>query len=113
MDAPFFSRFAPAIELDPDVATDGDEDANIRAAQAILFRSRTKSALSKEDQHSRTEHKGTPRRLDVLTPRKKEIDRIALAKADAKSDATPVKVAMNGSAGTPNSNLSLSASKQR
>jgi hypothetical protein len=90
---------------------DGDEDANIRAAQAILFRSRTKSALCKTDQYSRTEHKGTPRRLDVLTPKKKEIDRFPSATADVKSDTTPVKVVMNGLAGTPRSNSSVS--KQR
>ena len=120
VDVPFLSRFAPAIELDVDCAADGVdfEDANIRAAQAILFRSRTKCAPSKEEQHSRPELKGTPRRLEAMTPSKREaaspsVNRIPSGKANAKFDATPVKTAINDSARTPCSTPSLSASKQR
>jgi len=119
VDVPFLSRFAPAIELDVGGAADGvDEDANIRAAQAILFRSRTKCAPSKEEQHSRPELKGTPRQLGTMTPSKREaaspfVNRIPSGKANAKFDATPVKTAINDAARTPCSTPSLSASKQR
>jgi hypothetical protein len=117
VDAPFFSRFAPAIELEYDSAADGDEDANIRAAQAILFRSRTKAAPSKEDQQGRMELKVTPRRPGPLTPSRREVPSPTkgnpVEKIDARFGTTPVKLAMNGLTGTPRGALSLSGSKQR
>ena len=115
VDAPFFSRFAPAIELDLEGPTFGDmrdasaEDANIRAAQAILFRSRSKPSPL-QDEHS----KATPRRLGPSTPNKKVLEGpINKSVVVVGADATPVKMAMNGASGTPNRDLSASGSKQR
>ena len=128
VDAPFFSRFAPAIELDLDgtTASDGQgqprdvsgEDANIRAAQATLFRSRTKGTPSKEDKHGQTESKSTPRKLGTVTRSDGAaascVEKGTLAAtADGKLEATPVKAAMNGLARTPNGALVSSGSKQR
>ncbi len=112
MDAPFFSRFAPAIELDAvgesacNLDDAAGEDANIRAAQAILFRSRSKPF--KDDQHAQSELKATPRRLGVLTPNKR-----VLASPREKIAATPVKKAINETAGTPSGAVSANSSKQR
>ena len=106
------------MEPEFDSAADGDEDANIRAAQAILFRSRTKAAPSKEDQQGRMELKVTPRRPGPLTPSRREVASPAKGNPEEKIDArfgtTPVKAAMmNGLTGTPRGALSLSGSKQR
>ena len=115
MDAPFFSRFAPAIELDVDGSAFGNardasaEDANIRAAQAILFRSRSKPTILREDQS-----KPTPRRLDPSTPNKRVLAGLGSKSATkVGKDATPVKVVTNETAGTPNSAHSAGGSKQR
>jgi len=122
VDAPFFSRFAPAMEFDLDGPTDGDargttgEDANIRAAQAILFRSRSKAAHpppAKEGLSLRMDLKNNDGRLGPLTPGSRTVASPAVvSKTGARLDATPVK-ATNVTARTPNSALSSSGSKQR
>jgi hypothetical protein len=88
------------------------EDANIRAAQAILFRSRSKAAhspLAKEG----LSLKNNAGRLAPLTPGSRAAASPAVvSKSGARLDATPVK-ATNVTARTPNSALSSSGSKQR
>jgi hypothetical protein len=115
VDAPFFSRFAPAIELDVDpqgfcnLPDASSEEANIRAAQAILFRRRSKPL--KEDQHVHVEPKNVSKRIGVLTPNKG-----ALASPWDKMPVmnfTPVKFVVNGTAATPSSARSAIGSQQR
>ena len=127
VDAPFFSRFAPAIELDVDGTTashvqgqprDVLEDANIRAAQATLFRSRGKGTPVKEDKRNQAESNAAPRNLGPVTPSDRAaaspvVKGTPVAKANGKFDATPVKAATIGLAGTPNGALSSGGSKQR
>jgi hypothetical protein len=123
VDAPFFSRFAPAIELDLDGPLDSDtrsttgEDANIRAAQAILFRSRSKAAYptpTKEDRSGGMNLKTHARGLGPLTPGKRIVSSPAVvSKIGARLDATPVVKAIDVIAGTPSSPLFSSGSKQR
>jgi hypothetical protein len=118
VNAPFFSRFSSAIELDVDGQNDGDErdasteDANIRAAQAILFRSRSKTF--KEVQHAQSELKVTPRPLGPVTPSKGVF--VSLKEKPVpigNAEATPVKMAIDLTAVTPSSASSASGSKQR